>query len=269
MKNLCFLSILLMLSSTTKIWGQEATSFIQSAPIAVSAEGDHGEMGEDAETMRARAELSASQIKPEVENKTEVVAEVPAEIPAEVVDKKTRQNFSMPTLSTRGQHKYFQVSYHFLKSNWSGINEDLKDNSSMTSLSLVQKFHEKISIAIGLDFVHPKEEKMTPEEIRLFQLHIRPEYTWLKRDQIELFSSLGLGVNDYNIRKKISSTGSVDTYKTFGSGTSFSLTPATGVKWNLSSATSVDLNFLYAQYFGSLAKDFGGLGAGLRLQFKL
>lgn len=284
MKNLSLVLALFMVSA---LGAQEADSFIQSAPIAVSAEGEHGEMGEDEATMRARAELSASKLKPsaadtEVEPdpvKKEVVEEEVAE--EEIVEEVTKTEVveekpappkwkpSFPKLTTKDQLRSLQIGYSYLDSSWSKVSPSLKDGSTMISLSLVQHLGERASLSLGLDFLHPKEEKMTPEEVRVFQFHLRPEIVFFKRSKMELFSSLAFGVSDYNLRKKISSTGTQDTYETFGSGTAVYLAPGAGLRWNLSTDTGVDLNIFYAQYFGSKAQDFGGLGAGLRLQFKL
>lgn len=267
MKNLSLALALFMVSA---LGAQEADSFIQSAPIAVSAEGEHGEMGEDEATMRARAELSASKLKPSAAD-TEPDP-VPEPLKEDVVEENPappKWKPSFPKLTTKDQPRSLQIGYSYLDSSWSKVSPSLKDGSTMISLSLVQHLGERASLSLGLDFLHPKEEKMTPEEVRVFQFHLRPEMVFFKRSKMELFSSLAFGVSDYNLRKKISSTGTQDTYETFGSGTAVYLAPGAGLRMNLSSDTGIDLNIFYAQYFGSKAQDFGGLGAGLRLQFKL
>lgn len=287
MKNLSLALVLLIIPA---LGAQEADSFIQSAPIAVSAEGEHGEMGEDEATMKARAELSASKLKPiTADTETElspepVVEQVAVEQTAEkeaAKEEATKEEAtkeppappkwrpSFPKLTTEDQPRSLQIGYSHLDSSWSKVGPSLKDGSTMISLSLVQHLGERASLSVGLDFLHPKEEKMTPEEVRVFQFHLRPEIVFFKRSKMQLFTSLGFGVSDYNLRKKISSTGTQDTYETFGSGTAVYLAPGAGLRMNLSTDTGVDLNIFYAQYFGSKAQDFGGLGAGLRLQFKL
>lgn len=285
------LSLALVLLIIPALGAQEADSFIQSAPIAVSAEGEHGEMGEDEATMRARAELSASKLKPSAadtqaeaepvaETVKEEVVEQPAKEEATKVETTKEETIteqpapskwrpSFPKLTTQDQPRSLQIGYSYLDSSWSKISPSLRDGSTMISLSLVQHLGERASLSVGLDFLHPKEEKMTPEEVRVFQFHLRPEIVFFKRSKMQLFSSLGFGVSDYNLRKKISSTGIQDTYETFGSGTAVYLAPGAGLRMNLSADTGIDLNIFYAQYFGSKAQDFGGLGAGLRLQFKL
>lgn len=155
-----------------------------------------------------------------------------------------------------------------MNSSWSEIDAALEDSSKMTSLSLVQMLHERVSVAVGLDFIHPKEEKMTPEEIRVFQFHLRPEVVW-NADKVKFYSGLGFGIADYNVRKKISSDGARDIYETYGSGTSFSLTPLSGIRFDVSQDTALDLNAFYALYLGPETSDFGGPGIGVRLQFKL
>lgn len=278
MKNLSLVLVLLMIPA---LGAQEADSFIQSAPIAVSAEGEHGEMGEDEATMRARAELSASKLKPSAADTQAEAEPVPETVKEEVVEQPAQEEAikeqpapskwrpSFPKLTTQDQPRSLQIGYSYLDSSWSKVGPSLKDGSTMISLSLVQHLGERASLSLGLDFLHPKEEKMTPEEVRVFQFHLRPEIVFFKRSKMQLFTSLAFGVSDYNLRKKIASTGTQDIYETFGSGTAVYLAPGAGLRMNLSKDTGIDLNIFYAQYFGSKAQDFGGLGAGLRLQFKL
>lgn len=280
MKNSLLLFFLVTLSFATYA---ERTSYTQSAPISISADGMAGEMGEDEATMKAREELSRSRIKKvktdeEVEKEVEVEVveieeekEVVKKIDEETRDQPQAKNEVSTSLnwSFKNQPTFFQLKLAHVNSSWSELSQRLEDGSWQTGFSIGRFFSSNLSASLGLEFFHAKDADWVAEKTRLSQLRVEVEHHRRLNSHFSFVSGLGLLLADWNVRQRISTKNQQDLYQRYDDGAGVGSAVSTGLRFHLSEAWRVDTQMSWTQYFGRPQKDFGGLEFGLRLNIEL
>lgn len=281
-----------MITSSLNAWTQ--TSYTQSAPISISADGLAGEVGEDEETMRARSELAASKIKATEEEKKaqreepkpELAEEIKEEIKEikEVKEEPAEEKVvaaSVPPGQVKKAHKIdwnfdwkerqrtIFFKFGFLNSSWDKVSPELKNGSTILGVGLNQSLSDSFSLGISLDFHHFQEGSLVPEEIRILGLRFEPQFLYPLNKNISLLGSFGLMLADSNIRKKIQSNNTTETYRVFSNGTVFALSPGVGMRTHFSPDVYFDLLGEYQFFVGKPEKYYGGLAGSARLHLRI
>ena len=261
--------ILSLLSLSLNTYAQ--TSYTQSAPISISADGLAGEAGEDEETMRARSELAASKVKTtdgekeaqKVEETEKAIEETPSVLPQ---TKRPDIDWSFDW-KKRQRTLFFKLG--LLNSSWNKVSSELEKGSTVLGLGLNQSLSDNFSMGVSLDFHHFRKGSLVPEEIRILGLRFEPQFLHRLNTNFSMIGNFALTLGDSNIRKKIQASSTTETYKVFSSGTVFAFSPGVGVRGHLSRDVYFDFISEYQYFVGNPQKYYGGLGGSIRLHMSL
>ncbi len=273
--------VLALLSLSLNSFAQ--TSYTQSAPISISADGLAGEVGEDEETMRARSELAASKVKATDEKKERKAEEKKEkEIKVEKLPEETKLVETEPESTPKTKKSKIDWAFDWkerqrtlffkfglLNSNWNKVSSELEKGSTVLGLGLNQSLSNSFSLGVSLDFHHFKEGSLVPEEIRILGLRIEPQFLHVLNANFSLIGAFALTLADSNIRKKIQASNTTETYKVFSSGTVFSFSPGVGIRGHFSQHVYFDLISEYQYFVGKPQKYYGGLGGSVRLHLSI
>jgi hypothetical protein len=182
--------------------------------------------------------------------------------------KKEKEPYRLFSEGFLARKRYFQLSTGWMNSRWDKIDSNLKKGSRVNALRIVQALSPNVHLGLGLDFVHPKEDSLVPENIRLFQFRVNAEYYKKLHRSIYLISGMGATVADYNIRKVASKSGNTVTYNSYGNGMAFGLIPELGLRFNFLKEISFDIMGDYSYYFTKPESYFSGVGIHLRASFE-
>jgi opacity protein-like surface antigen len=260
--------------------GFAQTQSVQSAPISVSADGLAGEAGEDEDTMRARAELAQSRLKssddeaPAQYVEPEASAEqaessVPTKAKAKSKDKRAKKRTTREPMRLALGERYMLVRGGYLASSWKKIDSELSGGTRLFGLGFYQRLHSKIGYSGALEFAYPTQGSLVPEEVRMTGVRFEADYAHGLSEHVFALGSFGVNFTDYNIRKKIESSDTRETYQLFGDGQALGVDPGLGFRTFFTKDVFVDLKFNYRLYFSSPARNFGGPELLLSLLFKL
>lgn len=257
------------------------TSYTQSAPISISADGLAGEAGEDEETMRARSELAASKVKTTDDEKEaqKVVDKEKEIIPEKVTEEnppvlpQTKPIVRRPQIDWNFDWKKRQRTLFFkfglLNSSWNKVSPELEKGSTVLGLGLNQSLSDNFSLGASLDFHHFRKGSLVPEEIRILGFRVEPQFLYPLNTNFSLIGNFALTLGDSNIRKKIQASSTTETYKVFSSGTVFAFSPGFGVRGHFSRDVYFDFISEYQYFLGTPKKYYGGLGGSIRLHMSL
>ncbi len=274
-----------------------ARAQIQSAPISISEEGETQKPGEDPEVAKARSELEASKVKPsKVEDSAAtptIVAPTQESAPKKEEDvlgvsedqspdgslgkdkkEEAKKETIAPTqwkkINFFAARRWFRLNAGRVWSSWGDISPELKDGSLLTGFRVVQPIEETgFSVAFGIDFLHGSGDSFNAESIRSTHIVWENEYERPINQHFSFMSGLSLEYADTNIRKVIANNQTEVTYKKFGSGSTFGVVPAFGLRAKPGENFSVDLIPGYAFYFSSPESEMGGLSVRLRVNIAL
>lgn len=271
------LIFLLVIVLPALVMGQ--TQSVQSTPIAISGDGLAGEAGEDEEVMRARSELSQSRIRPgENEEETPRVGELVPPLRGVIEGKEGKEGkeVNKPQARERAEpwkielkERYLLARFGLVASSWSSLSTELDNGSTVLGFGVYQVFSDRVGASIALEFSHPMKGSIVPEENRFLNFKIEGDYVYPISTKLKAVGSMALSLTDYNIRRKIQTTESTETYRRFGDGFAFGLVPGLGLRANVSQNVFIDGKVIYPFYFSSPQKYYNGVGGQFTLHFSL
>jgi hypothetical protein len=195
-----------------------------------------------------------SEIKKEVDNDYATEADKPAiqnqkkvEKVVIIHDREIDQDLDL--------HKYFQISYATINSNWKKFDPAFKKGSSTTEFKLLADMTEHSQVGLSVSMIHQKGVEDNPGNIRALYYTLFTDYhRSIFRDRLDWVAGLALAVGDYNIPN-------------VKSGSLLGAIPSLGIRFYLFGQNSLDMVTEYHAYFSRPARYMGGFAAAPRFNF--
>ena len=152
-------------------------------------------------------------------------------------------------------HKYFQVSYAKINSNWKKFDPTFKKESSTTEFKILADMTERAQVGFAVSMIHQKGVEDNPGNIRALYYQLFTDYhRSIYRDRLDWIIGLGLAIGDYNIPN-------------VKSGSLLGAIPSAGVRFYLFGQNSLDIVTQYHAYFSRPARYMGGFAVAPRFSF--
>jgi hypothetical protein len=152
-------------------------------------------------------------------------------------------------------HKYFQVSYAMINSNWKKFDPAFKKESSSTEYKILADMTEHVQFGLSMTLIHQKGVEDNPGNIRALYYKLFTDYhRSIFRDRLDWIAGLALAVGDYNIPN-------------VKSGSLIGGIPSVGIRFYLFGQNSLDVVTEYHAYFSRPARYMGGFALAPRFSF--